>query len=344
MPELPEVVRRHFSRAMGGEDHPDAGLLTALIEGTLTQTHRAAVFDHLVACSECNRLVALIAPEREVTSAVQPVEARRRWFTWTPVRWAAVGAALAVVIIAVVIGRIDRQTVVPGAPSARVEQVPTASMSAQLPVLVQPRTSRPSSKPAQPASHARQGVPSQPALSRGAALAAAQSRPAASGDVLGENAFQTSMMSDPSAWAELSPSTGEPPTVKPEPAPAASVAAPALPTGPTEPMWSLSEAGMLQKSNDRGHTWAAVAVPSRVPLHALSVLGQEIWIGGDQGTLYHSTDAGQSWTAVVPTANGVPVSADIMRIAFADQRHGWIATRNGEIWKTRDSGATWSLK
>jgi photosystem II stability/assembly factor-like uncharacterized protein len=73
-------------------------------------------------------------------------------------------------------------------------------------------------------------------------------------------------------------------------------------------------------------------------------LGQDIWIGGNGGALYHSTDGGQNWVAVIPISDGKTLFADIVRIAFSAPSHGWIATRSGEIWTTRDGGATWSLK
>ncbi len=353
MAEFPEVARRRLSRVMGGGDHPDAGLLTAFVEGTLTKAHRDDMFDHLVVCSECNRLVALIAPEIEVASIKQPSEVRRRWFAWTPVRWAGVAAAAAVVVSAVVIGRIDRQIKVPAAPSVAGEKAPSPSMTAQLPVpvTVQPSTPGPTNKASQPASNPRKRAESA-AVSGQSAVApvdlaiAAQSRPAVPGEVRGQTAFQTSMTSMAGSPGELSPAVAEPvqPPVKAAPAPVGTANVAAAPARPMEPMWSVSDAGVLQRSNDSGHTWVAVAVPSRVPLHALSALGPDIWTGGDQGALYHSSDGGQTWTAVVPTWNGTSLSADIARIAFSDLRHGWIATRNGAIWTTRDGGATWSLK
>jgi len=315
MAELPEVAWRRLSRLVEGGDHPDAGLLTAFVEGTLPKPRRDGVFGHLVACSECNRLVALIAPEREVTTALQPAEVRRRWFGWIPARWAGAAVTATVVVSAVLIGRIGQQTKVPPAPSAAVERAPSLGLTAQLPV-VQPDAPRPTNNLSQRAPSSRQvaksaAVSPQPPSAQVNAAIAAQSRPAASDDIHSETAFQTSMMS----------------------------------SVPIEPIWRVSDPGVLQKSGANGHTWVAVAVPSRVPLRvALSVLGQDIWTGGDQGALYHSTDAGQTWTAVVPTLNGAPLSADIVRIAFSDLQHGQITTRSGEIWTTRDRGATWSLQ
>jgi photosystem II stability/assembly factor-like uncharacterized protein len=134
------------------------------------------------------------------------------------------------------------------------------------------------------------------------------------------------------------------PRLKPEVAPAVQPSVPAPSAGAIGPVWSVSDSGVLQKSNDSGRSWAAVPVPTRSPLRVVSVMGQEIWVGGDGGALYHSSDGGQSWAAVTPVSDGKTLSTDIVRMAFASPSHGWIATRNGEIWITRDSGATWSVK
>ena len=349
MAELPEVARRRLSRMVGDGNHPDAGLLTALVEGTLAKTHRDDVFNHLVACSECNRLLALIAPEREVTRVVQPAGARRRWVAWPALRWAGAAAVAAVVLSAVVVERIGQHTKVPLAPSAAVEQAPSLA-TAQLPVPVtaQPSTPRPTNKLSQRASSPRElagsaAVSAHPPSERVNPAIAVQSRPAVPGNVRGETAFQTSITSSAGSSPDLSSSGVESSPVKAEP-PVMTATVPAAPAGPIEPVWSVSAAGVPQRSNDSGHTWVPMAIPSRVPMRDVSVLGQDIWTGGDRGELYHSTDGGHTWTAVVPTSDGVSLSADIMRIVFSDVRHGAIATRDGKIWTTHDGGATWSQK
>ena len=342
--ELPEVVRRHLSSTLGNADHPDAALLTAFVEGTLFRTHRDQVLSHLAACSECNRVVALIAPSPEESSARQPVAIRHRWFAWAPMRWAgvaAVAAVAAIVVSSVVVGRIGRQTKASPAPPVVVATSQSPSITAQPAVqATQPEAPRRGDKPSQRVLSSRQPAPTAAAAPRQVPAQAeppitAQNRPAAPTGVSGQEAFQTAMISRaPAPTSEVA--------TKSEPAPGSTPAPPA-PTA-AGPVWSVSEAGMLQRSNDSGRTWAGVAVPSRAPLRAVSVSGPEIWTGGDRGALYHSTDAGQTWLLVVPTANGLALSADITRIVFLDMHRGWIATRKGDIWTTRDGGATWALK
>lgn len=338
--ELPEVVRRHLGSTLGNADHPDAALLTAFVEGTLFRTHRNQVLDHLTACSECNRVVALIAPSADASTARQPVAIRRRWFAWAPMRWAGAAAVAAIVVSSVVVGRIGRQTNVSHMPPVVVatSQSPSIAVQPATPTMAPRAIARSSDKPSQHVPSLRQPAESavvspRPAPAQAEPPIAAQSRPAAPDGVSGQEAFQTAMISStPSFTLEIAPAEGERAPVS-APAPSASAL-----------VWSVSDGGTLQRSNDSGRTWARVLVPTRAPLHAVSVLGQDIWAGGDHGTLYHSSDAGQTWAAIAPMANGLALSSDITRIGFLDAHRGWIATRKGEIWTTRDGGATWSLK
>jgi hypothetical protein len=350
MVELPEVARRCLSRTAACQGHPDAELLTAFVEGTLARTHRDDLLNHLVACSDCNRLVALIAPQHEVSSVVQSVPARRGWFAWTPLRWAGAAAAAAVIVSAIWVGRIDEPAAVPASPSIAVQKASVPSTTARLspvPAAVQPGKPTADKRSQPPREFAKSpALPPSIAPVAPATPTFAESRPAVPGNVRDQSAFQTSVISGVNPQQELPLSSAEPlhrppkldaaPVIKPE--------VPAAPARATGPVWSVSDSGVLQKSTDSGRTWAAVPVPARAPLRAVSVLGQDIWIGGDRGALYHSTDGGQGWVSVTPISDGKTLDADIVRIAFSDPGHGWVATRSGAIWTTRDGGATWSLR
>jgi hypothetical protein len=286
--------------------------------------------------------VALI-PSAELSGARQPVAIRHRWFAWSPMRWAGAAAVAAIVVSSVVVGRIERQTKV--SPAAPVVIATSQSPNAPAQPMVQATQSeapRRGDKPSQQVPSSRRPAESAAASTRQPSPQAeppiaAQNRPAAPTGVSGQEAFQTAMISSaPASTVEIAPA-------KSEPSPNTAAAPPAAPAA-AGPVWSVSEVGMLQRSSDSGHTWARVSVPSRAPLRAVSVSGQDIWTGGDRGALYHSTDGGQTWTAIVPTANGVALSEDITRIGFLDAHRGWIATRKGEMWTTRDGGVSWSLQ
>ncbi len=336
--KVPSAVRRRLSQVAVGADHPDAGLFTALVEGTLPKRPRDDLFGHLAACSECNQLVALIARQAESSSATQAANVRRQ-LRWAPLSWAGATAALAI-IVTVLIGRMGHETKAPAFPTVAFEKPPASVLTGGF--TAQPDTLHPTHQPSQRRSNSRRlAQPGETPQQLVPQDAVPRRYSAATDDVLA-GAFQTSMMSGAGAWFEPPPNAIERPIVKAEPAPPAATNAPAFPIRTDEPVWSLSEAGALRKSNDGGNTWAEILLPTRLPLRALSVAGRDIWTGGDQGKLYHSTDAGQTWAAVNPVSNGVQLSDDIIRIAFIDLHRGGIATRNGEIWTTGDGGLTWS--
>ena len=330
MEKLPEIARRHLSCAVAVVDHPDAGLLTAFVEGTLTKLHRKELLAHLGTCAECNRLVALIAPEREVSGVMQILEVRRRWFASPVARWAGVTAFAAVLVCAIAISRIYEPIKAPSAPSAAAVKAAPANIMAQLPSTAQPNVAF-SNKPLRRAAITRDlthtSSSSQTPRSQLDADLAVHANPAFPGDVLGKDSFETSMISSAlSVWSpELSKATAES-------------------ADPSALQWSTSASGVLQKSADKGLTWTAVGVPSNSPLRSVKALAQNIWVGGDGGALYHSPDSGLTWTHVVLMSEGTPVSEDIVEIVFHDQSDGIIRTGNGQIWQTTDGGTNWSKR
>ena len=143
-----------------------------------------------------------------------------------------------------------------------------------------------------------------------------------------------------------------------------------------EPMirWTVTSAGGLQRSFDRGNTWqdvnvnavmaggsmsyAVAAKTSRskekladkadkkvasptVVFRAVAAIGPEVWAGGTGGALYHSSDSGNQWTRVMPSAGGTALTGDIVGVEFADAQNGKITTSTGEVWSTADTGQTW---
>ncbi len=105
--------------------------------------------------------------------------------------------------------------------------------------------------------------------------------------------------------------------------------------------WSLTNEGLPQRSFDSGATWEEIAVDHSGGFRALSVVGQDVWVGGATGLLYHSADSGLHWIRVVPSAGGGQLQADISRIEFTDALHGRVTTADGANWTTSDGGKTW---
>jgi hypothetical protein len=149
--------------------------------------------------------------------------------------------------------------------------------------------------------------------------------------------------------------------------------------GAPTPHWTISSTGSLQRSVDSGKTWQDVNVNARPGLYAssmqmavvskdqeskkvgrktvsanaapmtppapvfraLAVIGNQVWAAASGGLLYHSADGGTLWTSIVPSAQGVTLTGDIIRIEFSDTLHGTFSTSTSETWTTADGGQSW---
>jgi len=105
MAEVSRTVRERLGRQAAGE-HPDANLLSAFAEHSLTDAERAQVLDHLSRCADCREVAALALPaveEEQLAAAAvrEPTGASRSWWRSPVVHWAALTAAALVVLIAV---------------------------------------------------------------------------------------------------------------------------------------------------------------------------------------------------------------------------------------------------
>lgn len=103
MPELPNLLRQRLAATDNGETqaHPDAEMLTAYMEQSLTPAESKTVVAHLAVCEPCREVVALsqavmAQPDTQAVLTPAPVARWRRLFT--PV----FGAAAAVAAMAVI--------------------------------------------------------------------------------------------------------------------------------------------------------------------------------------------------------------------------------------------------
>jgi Putative zinc-finger len=123
MEQLPKIVREQLRMNSAVEPHPDADLLTAYMEQSLTSRERLQIDDHLAGCSECRQIVALAIPE--TGSVVVAGETARvsgkSWLRWPALRWGAIAACVVVVSGAVVM-QFTRKASAPARYSA--EQAP----------------------------------------------------------------------------------------------------------------------------------------------------------------------------------------------------------------------------
>ncbi len=116
------------------------------------------------------------------------------------------------------------------------------------------------------------------------------------------------------------------------PAGGAAVASLAFSTSTTGVL--LDANGGLLRSVDSGATWGAIAGPG-IAGRLVHTRGHVLWVVADR--VARSTDDGATWTVV-----DAPAGGGFNDIAFADDQHGWMSSRNGAIASTSDGGATWS--
>ena len=92
MTNVPQIVRDRLKAAPPVE-HPDANLLAAFAESSLSGHECTTVVDHLSRCADCREVVALALP---ATESVQPTLSQKRtsWLTWPALRWGLVAAGI----------------------------------------------------------------------------------------------------------------------------------------------------------------------------------------------------------------------------------------------------------
>src|SRR5882724_7413016 len=98
MEQLPKIVRQRLQATDKAEVHPDADLLTAFTEESLTEHERVEVLQHLARCADCRSAVSLAVPEVPGPPMISP---KSFWLTWPVLRWGAVAACAVVVTAAV---------------------------------------------------------------------------------------------------------------------------------------------------------------------------------------------------------------------------------------------------
>jgi hypothetical protein len=182
MSELPKFVTGRLRGTQLAGEHPDADLLTAFAEKSLSEREQASVLAHLAACGDCRDVIALAvqsdlepAPLRE--RAASALEPPRRWFRWPALRWGAAAACAVIVSAAVLFNtRTARKNVMPYASSDAVvseSERQTPSQVVSRPVLqdeMKARNEQRAEKPSSPAAGASV-IPSEPPKSGPKAMA-----------------------------------------------------------------------------------------------------------------------------------------------------------------------------
>jgi len=343
MTKLPQFVRSRLAiRQTAPAEHPDANLLAAFAERSLSARERARILEHIACCPECRKLLAVgSAP------AADPPKPAIEWW-----KWRSAAAAAAVCVAAALFWRPGslqhsvEERIAPASPSpAPKKEKPVQPIS---PVVASPRQFRAKSNPpiaaAQPALTLRQNVhlplvtlniaPPQPArvapqaasleigeavkdlpqLSARAQLEAPVQNGA--GSVALDGMFQQKSQTNlaKTRLRQFARSEGE------------------------KSLWSLD--GVLRKSDDLGKTWRVVPVGGDARLYALSAAGADIWAGGEGGALFHSTDGGLAWKHVIVEDANDRLTDAITGIEARDAHRIKLKTPSGD-WLTADGGRHW---
>jgi hypothetical protein len=96
MEKLPQIVSERLKALTVAANHPDADMLTAFSERTLSIAERAIIVEHLGNCSECREIVALALPIAEPDQQIVRT-AKSAWLSWPVLRWGLVAAGIIVV-------------------------------------------------------------------------------------------------------------------------------------------------------------------------------------------------------------------------------------------------------
>ena len=92
--EIPKIVRQRLNQpGSASSKHPDANLLAAFGERSLSGPERTTVLDHLSFCAECREVVALALPPVESLQPALQFSSGRK-LTWPILRWGFTSAGV----------------------------------------------------------------------------------------------------------------------------------------------------------------------------------------------------------------------------------------------------------
>jgi hypothetical protein len=147
-PSVPPLGPDNFQ----GGQHPDANLLAAFVEKSLSERERTQVLDHLSQCAECREVAAFTLPTEGAVAEPARVPAGRRSSPWLVLRWSAMAVVLGALTVVVVLHpgmwngppKILQQTTQP---------VPAGNIASAPPTVSAPLPAPPSTAPVQAKVH-----------------------------------------------------------------------------------------------------------------------------------------------------------------------------------------------
>jgi len=321
--------------------HPDANLLAAFLERTLTKRERTQVLSHLAECAECREIAALTLPaEAEAAEpARSPVGGGR---SIRPIlRWGALAAALGAVVFVAVLRQHSRsgvQTASNTAPPAIMAKARQAAPQAPQPLPAQP-TTRAATRRAQPKSLESAGE-----MTKKPAPTPLTQRFTARSPGIEERALTPPR-------AQLHPPAA--PTAMPRSAQSAEISAglstdlihaaaqpSAVMEHPPVPTYNKkSLAGGAGTSSPMRAKALQARLPAnafRSPLQGSVAQRGALWSISPEGRLQRSEDGGKNWEEV-----GVDDKVEF-RVIQVNGREIWAGGTGGALYHSTDGGATWT--
>ena len=385
MTEVPKIVYDRLRAALpehalplrtGPElAHPDANLLTAFAEQTLSPTEREGMLAHLALCGDCRDVIALALPAADIVAALiaaegeavrataVPTKAERNWlnatkFAWPSLRWAALAAGIAVVASVLLLrpGKLNQSI----SPSVNPQVAITAPSASGPQIASSAVPSSPTEQSALTAKAEKQQAKSELRLSK--KLKAGQmvtpSHQAEHGMLLAENKKDSgpAAMLSPAAGApafDAATSRGATETVEVS----AAAAAVEVTSSAEGSLMARNETPAIEKAkpappgmevNEQQKTQAAFVVPAparsqskdimsnaRLAVPASSTSARNITWTITAGALQRSMDSGQSWQNTL--------HADHPLLCYASHDNDvWAGGQAGTLFHSADSGVTWA--
>jgi len=316
----------------------DAETLAAFSDGGLAGEALELAQTHLADCARCQGIIGAAIRVRTIARDPEPVRAGRRWLAWA-IPLTAGAAALAIWVAVPRPATTPAQLHAPNeAPQTKVAEPPAAAPQVQpSPEVTQQQQDSAARKNDQPP--------------RDAPSTSLQK----DGDLKELDRLKQETRSDRGALADQSaaapPAPAAPPVAAAPPARreaferatnsaeklgASAVTSLATTAGTTR--WRIAGTA-LERSQDSGTTWTAVATGTNALLTAVSAASPTVcWVVGRAGVVLRTTD-GQSLSRVP-----FPEMTDLTAVQARSAQSATVTTADGRVFATTDAGGTWQRR